>query len=264
MSTQIFNEWLSDFDKRITKEKRKIVLIMDNCTVHNSPPRLQSIDVRYLPPNCTSILQPLDMGIIKCFKCYYRRRLVEKILILYDTNTNLTINIKEACDEISGSWKEVTSQTIKNCSKKAGFIFDTNDYIDNNEDEINAIDNLRERIVQYNKDLSSETDIFVEVDDDLQLYSENTDEEILQDIQKAKDIQEEDDEVPSVAQKFDSIFKSEEAIEALEKLKRYLASFSQVQEKYFHSLDEVQKFCIDELIAKNINLKQTKITDFLK
>lgn len=62
------------------REKRKILLFLDNCTVHNSPPTLSNVEVYYFPPNTTSKLQPLDQGIIHNFKTLYRKEIVKIIL----------------------------------------------------------------------------------------------------------------------------------------------------------------------------------------
>ena len=45
----------------------KILLIMDNCPAHPSSEQLEkeNIEVSFLPPNCTSILQPMDMGVLR-------------------------------------------------------------------------------------------------------------------------------------------------------------------------------------------------------
>jgi hypothetical protein len=56
---------------------RKILLFADNCA-SNSPDAsfLRNIKVVFYPSNCTSVVQPLDLGLIKCFKQVYRKQLV--------------------------------------------------------------------------------------------------------------------------------------------------------------------------------------------
>lgn len=67
MTTELFNTWLLQLKKSMKKQKRKILLFMDNCTVHNNPPPLDHIKVHFFPPNTTSKLQPLDQGVIQNF-----------------------------------------------------------------------------------------------------------------------------------------------------------------------------------------------------
>lgn len=61
MTSDIFEKWLSKFDKKITKDKRKIVLFVDNCPAHSPTiaKKLQNVKLVFFPPNATSKLQPL-------------------------------------------------------------------------------------------------------------------------------------------------------------------------------------------------------------
>lgn len=53
MTTELFNEWLVSLNEDIKKQKRKILLFLDNCTVHNNPPFLTNIELQFFPPNTT-------------------------------------------------------------------------------------------------------------------------------------------------------------------------------------------------------------------
>ncbi|XP_025193414.1 tigger transposable element-derived protein 6-like [Melanaphis sacchari] len=87
---------LIDFDREIKKKKRKILLI-DNCTPHNEPPKLDYIRVKYLPPNCTAVLQLLDQGINRAVKLHYK-----------------TVFEDEATDESSEDEKAVIEDDVFN------------------------------------------------------------------------------------------------------------------------------------------------------
>jgi len=57
--------------------KRQIILFVDNCAAHSEDTTfLRNVKVVRYPANCTSTLQPLDLGIIHSVKAYYRKRLV--------------------------------------------------------------------------------------------------------------------------------------------------------------------------------------------
>jgi hypothetical protein len=66
------------------REKRKILLFVDNATSHPKDLKLKNIKIVFLPPNTTSICQPLDQGIIKNFKTWYRALILKHILARMD------------------------------------------------------------------------------------------------------------------------------------------------------------------------------------
>ncbi|GFV50387.1 tigger transposable element-derived protein 6 [Trichonephila clavipes] len=59
MTTELFNEWLISLNSDMKREKRHILLFLDNCTVHNNAPPLSNVKLQFFPPNSTSKLQPL-------------------------------------------------------------------------------------------------------------------------------------------------------------------------------------------------------------
>ena len=80
MTKTIFVEFLENFDKELMKRNRNIVLLMDHCSAHIVDIRLQRIKIIFFPPCTTSIIQPLDCGIIRNFKLNYRYQLVQNYL----------------------------------------------------------------------------------------------------------------------------------------------------------------------------------------
>lgn len=67
--------WLMQFNNRLIRENRKIILFLDNESCH---PKLISSNLKlaWLPQNTTYLTQPIDQGIIYCVKIYYRRFLI--------------------------------------------------------------------------------------------------------------------------------------------------------------------------------------------
>jgi len=87
-------------------EKRGILLIIDNCSSHNCVPRhLEHVKVLFLPPNTTSILQPLDQGIIHAVKRHYRARVVRRMLCNIASERDINVNILEAMQMFSAAWR---------------------------------------------------------------------------------------------------------------------------------------------------------------
>ena len=62
------------------EEKRNILLLLDNASVHPIDIQLTNIRLLFFPKNSTSVIQPLDQGIIRSFKCNYRFKLMTYVL----------------------------------------------------------------------------------------------------------------------------------------------------------------------------------------
>ncbi|KAJ8868393.1 hypothetical protein PR048_029909 [Dryococelus australis] len=82
MTRDIFTDWLKGLKLQMKLGKRKFVLILDNCSGHAALPELDHVNVIFLPPNTTSILQPIYQTITKNIKLLLSRKEVVR-LILY-------------------------------------------------------------------------------------------------------------------------------------------------------------------------------------
>ena len=60
MDSDLFEEWVREQDRKFECENRKILLIVDNCPAHPQIGSLKAIEMCFLPPNTTSITQPMD------------------------------------------------------------------------------------------------------------------------------------------------------------------------------------------------------------
>lgn len=126
MTAELFLSFLRYLDSSMGAKCRKILLFLDNCPAH--PPdtsMLRNVKVVFYPPNCTSVCQPLDMGIIKCLKQRYRKFLVQKAVFMMDvkndgSQVNMKINVLQAVHYIADSWKQISPTTITNCFMKCG------------------------------------------------------------------------------------------------------------------------------------------------
>jgi hypothetical protein len=61
----------------------KIILFLDNATCHPDI-KVTNIKLLFLPPNTSSVCQPLDLGVIKALKAQYRKKLLRHILANLD------------------------------------------------------------------------------------------------------------------------------------------------------------------------------------
>ncbi|KAG0420089.1 hypothetical protein HPB47_003684 [Ixodes persulcatus] len=99
-----------------------VCLVLDNCSAqHIEDLELTNVKLKFLPPNCTSLIQPLDQGIINSIKCSYWWRLVHKLLLDLRLKCQTKVDIFQALEMLSASWKVTTKEDVKNCFRKAGF-----------------------------------------------------------------------------------------------------------------------------------------------
>jgi len=99
---------------------------LDNAISHSDSLRLSNVTRRFFPPNTTSLLQPLDLGIIRAFKARYRKHLIRSLIAKMDSCTTVTVltrslSVLDAIFWIAKSWDETSAITISKCFAAAGF-----------------------------------------------------------------------------------------------------------------------------------------------
>ena len=70
MNSEIFEEWVRKLDRKFRANDRNIALIIDNCPAHPSVSNLTNVQLVFLLPDTTSILQPMDQGVIRSLKAH--------------------------------------------------------------------------------------------------------------------------------------------------------------------------------------------------
>uniref|UniRef100_H2ZXU3 DDE-1 domain-containing protein n=1 Tax=Latimeria chalumnae TaxID=7897 RepID=H2ZXU3_LATCH len=125
MMGYLFGEWLKDWDQKLGQERRKILLLVDNCTAHvTKDVALRNIRLEFLPKNTTSILQPCDQGIIRTAKAYFHKQLARTVLHHVDDENNkaTAVEIANAILMLANAWSDVNALTVRNCWKKGGLV----------------------------------------------------------------------------------------------------------------------------------------------
>ena len=130
MTGEILDKVLTKLNRQLSSKRRKVLLLMDNAGCH--PEELKNkysnIKIVFLPPNTTSKLQPLDLGIIQNFKVHYRKLLLRFVLSKIDQTTlkaseiAKTVNVLKAMRWVSESWNSVKADTIIKCFRRSGVI----------------------------------------------------------------------------------------------------------------------------------------------
>ncbi|XP_021695375.1 tigger transposable element-derived protein 4-like [Aedes aegypti] len=122
MTSLIFEKWLIDLDKKFEMENRQVLMFVDNCTAHPKAvqEKLKFIKLHFFPPNATSVLQPLDLGVIKALKHHYRHSLVKQRIDEMEQRKAFTeITVLDAINILSKAWAvDVKPSTISSCFRK--------------------------------------------------------------------------------------------------------------------------------------------------
>ena len=126
MTSKLFIQYMKRFNNEMKRKNRNIVII-DNCPSHPIID-LSNIKMIFLPPNTTSVLQPMDAGVIHSIKSKYRLLLCRKLLALLEVKVDPSpkdFNLFDTILILNKSWSEVRTEKIENSIKKCGFSSDT-------------------------------------------------------------------------------------------------------------------------------------------
>ncbi|XP_041082893.1 tigger transposable element-derived protein 4 [Polyodon spathula] len=130
MTGEIWEEWLKKIDNIMRAKKRMILMLCGNCAAHVNYVRLTNIKLVFLPPNNTSLIQPMDQGIIANFKKQYRSLFLRQLVNTIDSTESDATAVQEAgkltlLDSLHlqrEAWNKITELTIANCYRRASFI----------------------------------------------------------------------------------------------------------------------------------------------
>ena len=125
MTGEIHHQIMTKLNNEMRLSNRNILYVCDNASSHQVQ-EYSHIKFLMLPPNATSIMQPLDQGIILSAKRRYKKKLAERYLTCVENNKDANsllkaLDIVQATNMIVASWRETSSTIIQNCFRKAGF-----------------------------------------------------------------------------------------------------------------------------------------------
>ncbi|KAJ2996487.1 hypothetical protein NUW54_g7233 [Trametes sanguinea] len=120
MTSELFEEWIKLEDAKFRRESRDILLWVDNFSGHEISYKT-NIRLEFFEPNMTSYVQPLDAGIIRCFKAHYRKAFCLRVIEMDDAGEEdiYKINLLEVMMLAKSAWANITPSTIRNCWRKA-------------------------------------------------------------------------------------------------------------------------------------------------
>lgn len=131
MNCNIFPDWFHHHFvpsvKKFCNEcgiEKKALLLLDNAPSHPSAETLQSddgkIEVMFLPPNTTAVMQPMDQGVLDPCKRRYKRKLLAHIILENESQPEIlkACNMKQVVYWIVAAWEEATSDSLRKAWNK--------------------------------------------------------------------------------------------------------------------------------------------------
>ena len=116
MDCALFTEWVMELDRQFVAEKRNVALLIDNCRAHPTVEGLKAISLFFLPPNKTSVTQPMDQGIIRSLKAQDRTISIRQFVVAVDAKKPLPqFTILEAMNMLVMAWNNVSTSTVIHC-----------------------------------------------------------------------------------------------------------------------------------------------------
>lgn len=132
MNSAIFKDWFKEqfvpsVEAYADKNNlpRKAILLLDNAPSHPSADELSDGEIKcvFLPPNVTSLCQPMDQGVLETLKRLYRRKLLSIIIAGMDAGKSVSeclkdVDMLDVAVWISSAWKELNTLTLIKSWKK--------------------------------------------------------------------------------------------------------------------------------------------------
>jgi len=176
--TMTMQKWFTDlFLPFIRKQtSHPVALVLDNASSHSKElfdPKGQ-VSVVPLPPNTTSMLQPMDAGIISALKCTYRYDLLAEVISRFENaaiarehfsgarkgtkglNEGFEAHILDAIEIVSKAWGGISERTIARCWAHTGIL---------GTEYTKQLRDRWPRMVRQGRGLSVDKDNDVDVDD---------------------------------------------------------------------------------------------------
>jgi hypothetical protein len=207
VTSAVFTEWFDFFVKeteRYLKSKSlpfKVLLVIDNAPGHPVHLNHPNVEVIFLPPNTTALLQPLDQGIIAAFKAYYLRRNMNRLFCDMEENVSLiqswkNYNIADGIRNITESVNEIELSTMNGCWRKLWpeAVLEIN-YPTSDETVVTEIVSIARNIEGDGFEEIEVADILQMLQDDNNEMTEEDLEELIENNSLQNDDEEQEDEV---------------------------------------------------------------------
>ncbi|KFD66378.1 hypothetical protein M514_21408 [Trichuris suis] len=132
MTKALFSQWFQQCFVPQAKQfllslgmEFKVLLLLDNAGGHHADVHSEGVQIQLLPPNTTSLIQPMDQGVIRAFKALYTKISLQRIVNAMDPDENFTLkgywlefSISACLSVIQSALGEMKKETLNTCWKK--------------------------------------------------------------------------------------------------------------------------------------------------
>ena len=260
MNSAIFSDWFNkEFVPGIKHHQRsnsirnpKALLLMDNCSAH--PDALSSSDgsitCMFLPPNTTSILQPMDQGVLQGMKTRYKKKLLQQVINEQNIDPTASIqsilkkhNIKDAVYLLAQAWEEATPESIRKSFKKLRVNLDEPSVeTDSENTEPTEVLDLAVTLNPAEGLLLEDIEDWLNEDSELATTYELTDEEIV--ASTTTNIKEENDQDEDCNEEEDKQVTAVDAVDAFQTCLSWLEKQKQVEPVQLMQLRRMLDFAV--------------------
>lgn len=129
---------------------QKAILLVDNAPSHPPATELRTKDgmifVKFLPPNVTSLIQPIDQNVLRLTKLYYRNSLLSSVVSTEEGMAAALskISLKDAIIHLAAAWEKLSSTVIEKCWRN--ILPDFNEYNEDADEDNIPLSTLREKL----------------------------------------------------------------------------------------------------------------------
>ncbi|TDG42349.1 hypothetical protein AWZ03_011237 [Drosophila navojoa] len=270
MTSEIFTTWVRDWNAELMQQKKKILLLIDDCPAHPIISNLTNITLVCLPSNTNAklILQPMSQGIIRVIKSTYRKNLILKIISDMENSIDENypkVTILDALLMINDAWQQLSPETIANCFRQSGLAetnLDAPHSSFSNDIEIDDDIPLSDwaTALRVQLPISKEVlDEYVLIDNGLAICGEPSEDSIVKDI-----FDEDQDSDDSVEDQNEDVTAPSalEAFQAAEVLSRFVHSNCS-DESLRHSMSHLNNVVRNYFYISKTTAKQSKISEYL-
>ncbi|XP_045473872.1 jerky protein homolog-like [Harmonia axyridis] len=278
MNREIFKKWFfDDFVPSVRAHLRsknlpqKAMLLLDNAPSHPNENELETEDgqifVRYLPPNVTSLLQPMDQGVIEACKRRFRKIMLR---LLLESDCSLkefwkNWKIKDAIFAAAESWNDIPTVTLQRSwfNLWPSLKDDLNEIIGSEENAIlpaqllNGLQNL----VEFENVSVDDVEEWLNSDLNEPGYQILEDSEIASNFSQPNHCMDTDDESVEEFSTQENTVSAEDALRFANGLMHYL---EQENDTDYIDVLHLRKIRAHICLKMNNKKRQTKITDFFK